>query len=260
MTPAPRSRRRTAGPRSPASVVPIGPRYQQVADQLKAQIESGDYPIGSRLPTEMELAEHYQISRHTVREALRQLREAGLITRRRRAGTEVVARTPPASYRQPTNSIRDFLQYAENARLSRLRTIRISCTPALAHLLECQPGHSWLRVTSLRNIPGDPLPICLTTAYVDTDLVGIDQRLDRLDGPISALLEQVYGVRIARIDQAIDAVRLTREQARLLQTPAGGPALRAVRRYYDERGRLLELSTALHPGDRFSYITSLVRS
>jgi len=260
MTSVKRSRHHPPDLNRSAGPAPGVPRYQQVADELMAHIAQGVHPIGSRLPTEMELAERYRVSRHTVREALRQVRDAGLITRRRRAGTEVVARTPPASYRQPTNSIRDFLQYAENAQLSRLRTSRITCTPALARLLECQPGHSWLRVTSLRNIPGDPLPICLTTAYVDTELVGIDQRLDRLDGPISALLEQVYGVRIARIDQTIDAVRLTRQQARLLQAAAGGPALRAVRRYYDDRGRLLELSTALHPGDRFSYVTSLVRS
>jgi DNA-binding GntR family transcriptional regulator len=93
---------------------------------------------------------------------------------------------------------------------------------------------------------------------VDAELMPIDQRLDKLEGPVSAMLERVYGVHIGRIDQAIDAVALSRRHAKLLRAAAGGPALRAVRRYYDPNGRLFELSIALHPGDRFSYVTSLI--
>ena len=74
----------------------VTPRYQRVADDLTKRIGSGKYPVGAYLPTEMELCRQYGISRHTVREALRQLRDAGLISRRRRIGTEVVARMPKA--------------------------------------------------------------------------------------------------------------------------------------------------------------------
>jgi len=45
----------------------------------------------------------------------------------------------------------------------------------------------------------------------------------------------------------------------LLRADPGSPALRAVRRYYREDGTLIELSSAIHPGDRFTYVTSLVR-
>ena len=234
------------------------PRYQQVADDLIRRIERGSYAVGSLLPTELLLCEQYRVSRHTVREALRRLRDAGLIRRRRRVGTEVVARRPPNRYRQPTDSIRDFLQYAEDAKLRVLTTRRILADDALAELLECEVGHPWLRIESVRSIPQNPRPICFTVAYVDAGLVPMDQRFDGLDGPISALLERAYGVHIARIDQTIDAVRLTARQAKVLRASSGGPALRAVRRYYDAQGSLFELSTALHPGDRFSYVTRLI--
>jgi GntR family transcriptional regulator len=235
------------------------PRYQRVADELIRRIGAGKYPVGEYLPTEMELCRQYKISRHTVREALRQVRDAGLISRRRRVGTEVVARMPTASYRQPTNSIKDLLQYAEETRLSVLQTKRVSCTTPLAELLECGEGDTWLRIDSLRAVPDDIRPICMTTAYVDAGLPDIDKQLERLTGPISAMLERVYGIRIARIEQSIQAVRLTKRQAKLLRSDAGSPALRAIRRYYDARGRLIELSNAIHPGDRFTYVTSLVR-
>jgi DNA-binding GntR family transcriptional regulator len=54
-------------------------------------------------------------------------------------------------------------------------------------------------------------------------------------------------------------VRLGKRQAKLLRALDGAPALRAVRRYYDHTGRLIELSNTIHPGERFTYVTSLVR-
>ena len=237
----------------------VTPRYQRVADDLTKRIGTGKYPVGGYLPTEMELCRHYGISRHTVREALRQLRDAGLISRRRRIGTEVVARMPKASYRQPTNSIADLLQYAEETQLSILDTKPIVCDAALAELLECREGARWLRVNSLRAVPGDARPVCMTTAYLDLRLPDLEKNLEALTGPISAMLERVYGIHIARIEQSIQAVRLGKRQAKLLRTVDGGPALRAIRRYYDHRGRLIELSNAIHPGERFTYVTSLVR-
>ena len=74
------------------------------------------------------------------------------------------------------------------------------------------------------------------------------------------MLEEVYGIRIARVEQSIQAVRLGKREAKLLRAAEGGAALRAIRRYYDDRGRLIELSNAVHPGDRFTYVTSLIRS
>jgi DNA-binding GntR family transcriptional regulator len=217
------------------------------------------YPVGELLPTEFALCAQYGISRSTVREALRILRDAGLIRRRRRIGTEVMARTRPANYRQPTNSISDLLQYADETRLEILSTARVACDGSLAELLECRPGRSWLRINSLRVLPGDPRPVCITTAYIDGRLPRIEQQVQQVSGPISAMLEREYGVRIARIDQSIQAVRLNKRQAKLLQVDPSTPALRAIRRYYRDDDTLIELSSAIHPGDRFTYVTTLVR-
>jgi GntR family transcriptional regulator len=235
------------------------PRYQQLADELIAGIGAGKYPVGSLLPTEMELCVHYSISRSTVREGLRQLRDAGLISRRRGIGTEVMARTPPASYRQPTNSISDLLQYAEDTRVEILSDKLVVSDARLANFLECREGRAWLRINSLRVIPDDPRPICITVAYVDARLPNIKEHLESMTGPISAMLEDTYGIRIARVEQSIQAIRLGKRQANLLRAEAGSPALQAVRRYYRENGTLIELSTTTHPGDRFTYVTSLVR-
>lgn len=245
--------------RSGPGKAPARPRYRRIADELTGKIGAGTYAVGHLLPTELELCAKYRASRSTVREALRILRDAGLISRRRRTGTEVVARTAPVSYRQPTDSVGDLLRYAEETRITILSERRILCDAALARQLECKIGHAWFRVVSLRAVPGDPRPICMTTSYVDANLPDIEKRLGAVSGPISAMLEQVYGIRIARIDQSIQAMSLSRRQAELLHAEAGSPALRAVRRYYQADGALIEVSSAMHPADRFQYVTSLIR-
>ncbi|HEX6414643.1 MAG TPA: winged helix-turn-helix domain-containing protein, partial [Burkholderiales bacterium] len=66
-------------------------RYERIAQALEARIASGTVAVGDPLPTEAELCRKYGVSRYTAREALRTLRDAGLITRRPRAGTTVAA-------------------------------------------------------------------------------------------------------------------------------------------------------------------------
>ncbi len=237
---------------------PAMPKYQRVADDLMRQITSGAYPVGSLLPREVELSAHYRITRHTVREALRRLDEVGLISRRRRAGTSVIAARPSANYRQPTNSIEDLLQYGEDTRVKLLRLRRIRCNMPFATLLECDIQTEWMRAETLR-APVGGLPICLTTSYIIADLPEIETVVSKLEGPISALLEHRYGLRITRIDQSIQAVQLKKREARLLGAKLGDSALRAIRRYYDPARRLIELSDAIHPSKRFTYITQLVR-
>src|ERR1700736_5102922 len=68
--------------------------YLQILRSLKDEIVRGVYPVGSQLPTEEELCERFSVSRYTVREALRRLRDDHLVASRRGAGTTVV---PPSS-------------------------------------------------------------------------------------------------------------------------------------------------------------------
>lgn len=235
------------------------PRYAQVANDLMERIAAGQYPVGSLLPKEMDLSTEYGISRHTMREALRRLDEAGLVSRRRRAGTEVLAAVPPAIYRQPINSIDDLLQYGEATLVRVRRKAPVKCNAALATMLGCEKGREWLCVETIRTRASDPRPICHTTMYLNAELDNIDARVAALTGPISAMIESIYGLRITEIEQSMQAVSLDRASAKLLGVDAGSPALQAVRRYYDASNRLVELAIAVHPGERFVYVTRLRR-
>ena len=87
--------------------------YKRIARELAHQISTGTYPPGSLFPTEMELCETWQVSRHTMREALRELTEQGLISRRKGAGTRVCE--PQASgVNHPLSHLEDLLLLAKN--------------------------------------------------------------------------------------------------------------------------------------------------
>jgi DNA-binding FadR family transcriptional regulator len=67
------------------------PLADQVIAQLRAQITSGEWPVGSRIPTEAELVERLGVARNTVREAVRALAHNGLLDIRQGSGTYVLA-------------------------------------------------------------------------------------------------------------------------------------------------------------------------
>ena len=87
--------------------------------RLRKEIVDGVYPVGSQLPTEHELCERFAVSRYTIREALRRLRDDNLVSSRPRTGTLVVPRPSSDSYVQHVMSINDLLAFATGTRVSR---------------------------------------------------------------------------------------------------------------------------------------------
>src|SRR5262245_19238925 len=85
--------------------------YAQVARDLAEGIATGRFPVGSLLPTELELSGHYEASRHTVPTAIRELQELGLVSRRKKVGTRVEANSPSSGFRQSLASIEDLVQF-----------------------------------------------------------------------------------------------------------------------------------------------------
>src|SRR5437773_10493037 len=103
---AQRNRRPTSGD---------GTLYKRIVRVLQNEIVSGKHPVGTRLPTEGAPCRRFSVSRHTVREALRHLRESGLVSPRQGSGTTVSA-AEPSFYLHPIASVSDLMQYAVSTR------------------------------------------------------------------------------------------------------------------------------------------------
>jgi GntR family transcriptional regulator len=234
------------------------PRYLQIARELERAIADGQYPVGAKLPTEAELCQQFGISRFTAREAIRVLATAGLIHRRQRVGTVVIATPDAARYTHDASRVDDLLQYATDTELRFVYIGRVALSRAQARDFGSEAGQEWVYALGLRGAPGTDggpaaRPICITRLYLNPALKGIDKRLRGRQGAVYALIEADYGLAIERVEQELQGVLLDADDAANLGARAGDPALRVVRRYYDAQDRLLELAENVHPSDRFSY-------
>ena len=235
-------------------------RYERIAQALQERIASGSVAVGDSLPTEAVLCKKYGVSRYTAREALRGLRDAGLITRRPRAGTTVAAAQAGSAFSLPLGSAEDLLRYATETRFVIERRERIRAAGADLAALECRRGQAWIKLSGIRVQPGIATPVCLLNVYLNIALGGLEKRLPRSSGVIYPQVEKALGVRITWIGHRIEATLLDEAQAARLRAKPGTPGLRVRRSYYDANQRLLELSDSLHAAERFAYKMRLNRS
>jgi DNA-binding GntR family transcriptional regulator len=237
-----------------------GPLYRTLASTLRQRIAAGDFAPGAALPTEHELCGLYNVSRHTARDALRLLVDAGLIERRRGAGT-IVTRSPASGrFVQSISDLNGLLQYARNARLAAVRIQAVaSDDPALA-ALDLAADESWRRIMGVRRAEAEPHPVALTTILVRADLCPEVKEFEGLQGALNVWIAERHGLRAAKVEQTISAVALDGHSATVLESEPGAPALRTVRRYLEANGKAFQASVSLHPGDRFSYAMTLDRA
>lgn len=236
-------------------------RYTVLAKDLAEGIATGRYPVGSLLPTEHELCELYEVSRHTVRAAITQLQSQGLVSRRKRVGTRVEAASPRGGYSQSLASVADLVHLAETQIRSIQGVRHFVADIAEAKRLGLQPGGHYFCLSSTR-IDRDQAqaPLCWTDVYAEeryADVLALAER--HPDELIAALIEKRFGRHIEMIDQQVRAVLLTPELARSLNAEAGMPGLKITRHYRDEDGELVVASETVHPDDRFTLVMQMKR-
>ena len=237
-------------------------RPADLARDLIEGIASGRFAVGSLLPTEMELCERYAASRYAVRLALAELQQRGLVSRRKNVGTRVASATPSTTFRQSLASVEDLVQFGA-AHVRAVREVRqVVASAALAREIGCVAGSRWLRVSSLRFDDGESSPpIGWTDVYVDAAYADVGDAVRQAPATlISDLIEQRHGRRIRRIRQDIAAVAMPAAHAETLSVAPDSPALKVVRRYFDDDDRVFEVSVTLHPAERFTVSMLLERT
>ncbi|MGC3987382.1 MAG: GntR family transcriptional regulator [Pseudorhodoferax sp.] len=256
----PKAGRRSAQP-SPGLAESGEPLWRQVVQSLRTDILKGVFRVGAQLPTEGELSERFAVSRHTVREALRQLRTDGLVSSRRGSGTTVMPAQPSTPFNvHRVASIDELIAYASESRYVIERTDVVSAD-ATAGSLGLPEAGRWLRLDGIR-LPGDggEVPICWTTVFVAEDFMGVERLLNSQRGPIWRLIEDIYGERLVEVDQMLRVQALSPELAAKLQVEAGSSAVEVRRTYRNTRGQVAEVSVNLYPADKFQFNMKLSRA
>ncbi|WP_211464055.1 GntR family transcriptional regulator [Collimonas silvisoli] len=238
------------------------PHFADIARNLTEGIVSGRFPVGSLLPTELELCDSYSTSRHTIRAALHELQQLGLVSRRKNVGTRVESSEPTNDFRPSLASVDDLVQFGSTHVRKVLEIEETTVSGALATEFGCQNETRWLRISSLRmNGATDRLPVGWTDVYIEPAYAEIGEIVRKSPSVlISALIESRYGRRIAEIRQEIRATTVPDTMARSLQVEPGTTALKIIRWYFDAAGQAFEISVSVHPAERFAVSMQLKRS
>lgn len=222
----------------------------------------GQWEVGTFLASEPELASKYGVSRETLRAALRQLEEAGLIARRKGQGTRVVRLQPVQEFHTKLSSIEELAQYGRTAVRSIVSVREVTVDDGLADELGVPEGTVRTLITSTRQDPADGgRPASLAQVYLSpADASLIRDELKDSDRLVADLVADRTGRQVNRVLQQIKATGLDEEAAKVLGEMPGSVGLRLTRRYLDADGGVLAVAVSTHPGARFVYESVLERS
>ena len=227
-------------------------KHAVIARALADEISLGVHPVGDILPSEADLSNRFDVSRHTVRAALRTLQELGLIASQPGVGSVVRASHYDAQYTQSFSSVEDLLQYAKTTRFETLERSEIVADADFVLAIGGQPGDRWWHLYMLRTPKDNDTPVTVADVYIPYGVGLALSDFPQADIPIFEQIEK-SGVSIVEIKQEIGAAMPTEKEARMLAIDANQPVLVILRRYIGERGRLLEVTRTVHPADKFSY-------
>ncbi|WP_193318996.1 GntR family transcriptional regulator [Nonomuraea phyllanthi] len=233
--------------------------YQQVAAELRRAIYSGVLGPGAQLPTEAQLMEDHGVSRNTVRLALGELVNEGLVTRTPRRGTVVRDRRPLLIYPQrelepqPSGELREAFAYAVaqegRAPSQYIEVLTVSPIEEIASRLELADGELAVVRRRLRFVDGQPYNT--NDSYFPRDLVA-DSEIAR-PGDIARGANRVLdelGHSQVRVVDDIWARMPNQEEAERLQLELGTPVMVYVRVGYDVGDMPVRVAVSVLPADK----------
>lgn len=231
------------------SVVPL---YYQLKEHLKKQIETGRYQVDDLIPSERELSELFEINRMTVRQAINELVQEGLLQRQRGVGTFVSKRKIEQPLTKLSNFTSDMVNRGMQPGARFLSMEVIPATGSVAQRLQIPEGESVIELVRIRT--GDGEPMALEKSYLvhkwAEPLVGLNME----DKSLYGTLEEKCGLKLTRAQQTIEITYVTPSEAHYLEVN-GGDAVMLIERvtYGENKPTPVEYVKSLYRGDRYKF-------
>lgn len=234
------------------------PRHEQISNWLREQISKGIYGTEEKLPSEQELSKKFEVSRVTVRHALRTLETDRLIYRCQGIGSFVKPeKTTPKMIR-----LTDFMEDMRAAgKTARSEVVALAQEPACdlaAHHLKVKPGQQVLRLERVRYGDGEPVALDITWFPIFYGQLIVDYDLS--EDTIYRILEEDYEIPITRGTYTIQACLADDRTARLLDHTKGAPLLLFDRISMTINDKPVYFQRRYYRADKISWQVNLERS
>lgn len=229
--------------------------YHSVGHIIRAKIQSGEYQVGQKIPSERDLSESLNVSRATVRQGIENLVKEGILRKEQGRGTFVA----PAKIKQGVLRLLEFSDVIRDNGLKPgfefLGREVIEATADIATRLNLSPGEKLVWIQRLMQVNNSPMLI--ETSYV-SDAICPD--LFEFDDSTRGLRELLLGscnIQIARAHETFEPVILEDDEAIQLGVKGGTPALWVEHLAFDLQDAPVAYITALIRGDRCRFYTDI---
>jgi GntR family transcriptional regulator len=241
---------------SPSSATPaFSPLYQQIKGLILGSLRSGEWKPGEVIPSEIDLAARFRVSQGTVRKAIDELAAENLLLRRQGKGTFV------ATHAEQQVQFR-FLKLVPNsgtrgsegpAQRDIIECRRTRASTDVAKALALRSGDTVLQVRRVLSFGG--MPVILEDIWLPAaPFKGLTaERLASYKGPMYALFETEFNVRMVRAEEKIRAIAATDTHAVLLGVVLGTPLLSVDRIAYTYQSEPMELRRGCYRTDTHHY-------
>ncbi|MEK7691684.1 MAG: GntR family transcriptional regulator [Bdellovibrionota bacterium] len=241
----------------PDSSPAFKPLYQQIKMLITQSLISGEWRPGEVIPSEIELANRYNVSQGTVRKAINELANENLLIRHQGRGTFVASHTEE---RRKFHFLRIAPDkagqvYPEGELLGCQRS---KADSVIAKLLEINTGAAIIIITRVMKVENKPL-MWEEIRLPATRFKGLNAaRIDEFHCRLYSMFESAYGVRIVQVAEQIKAVRATQEVAGILGVPEDSPLLNIDRLAYTFGDKPVEWRRTLCNTRDFHYMNKIV--
>jgi GntR family transcriptional regulator len=226
------------------------PLYIQLTDLLRQQIESTQLAPNQRIPSERDLCERYGVSRITVRQAMANLTNEGLITTVPGKGTYVALPRLMGEF-LPLRSFTDEMSArGMRAKSMVLEALIESADDLIARKLHVTRGTEVVKLSRLRLTDG--LPIAIQTSWLVHHLCPDILKFDMAERSLYAILGDEYQLTLAHAETSFCAALATTEQCSLLKIQSPAAVLLVDQTTSLGNGSVLEYTHSVYLGDRYT--------
>ena len=232
--------------------------YDKIREDLLSKIKDGTYPEGQTIPSELELAQIYGVSRPTVRQALQLLADDGYLEKRRRRGTVVTKPKVRQSFTMSISSFEDAMRLA--GRLPKTKVLMFKRERANIEVekrLELASEKDVFKLVRLRY--ADNLPNVFVESYIPCELYpGLDS-FDFNESSLYAAMD-ACGKPVMTAQRRLEAIKADGAAAALLDVEPGDPLLLFHTVARDAGGTAVEYSVATYRGESNSFELNVSRA
>lgn len=231
------------------------PLYLQVYEDIKQKIQNGQYKEGEKLPSERNLYSEYDVSRITIREALKLLEEEGYIKREHGRGSYVLG----SQYNQMLDSLYNFKDEIEKngdqPRTIMLSIKKIASTQYLQNKMEILPHQEVYELRRLRL--ANEKPLIYETSYLPVKFCEGLEKFNFNKLSLYNTLNKHYDIRIVRAYENLTSRKLTEDQAKYLDTDINDTCMFIERFSYIEEG-IIEYTETVAKAKDYKYTVKLI--